>query len=401
MHEVAGNIGVSVELQMSILLLVSLGGYLVAARLRQPAIVGQMIIGIALGPSWLGWVSYTEFIRDLASMGAVVLLFVIGLEFQIRDIARMKNLLIAASGVIIPWGSGVILALIFDFEMQRAMFIGLALSATSVAITADVLRELGKLNSSAAKIIIGAAVIDDVLALLALSITTQMASASLDWVGLLWLMSKAVLFLALGVLIGRVIINRGIRLLYISRLAKTFPETVFVSAMAVAFLYAVVAEMVGLSAIVGAFLAGVCLEEASPGVRHHFRLGAEHLRIVFGGIFFVSLGVLADMRAMTWELAVFLILLTVVAVISKLLGCGLPARWTGSSWQDAWIIGLGMVPRGEVAMVVALLALNAGMIEQPAYATLVLVAIVTSLGVPPILRLLYASADKRKDVKEV
>jgi len=400
MHEVAGNIGASVELQMSILLLVSLGGYLVAARLRQPAIVGQMIIGIALGPSWLGWVSYTGFIRDLASMGAVVLLFVIGLEFQIRDIARVKNLLIAASGVIIPWGSGVILALIFGFEMQRAMFIGLALSATSVAITADVLRELGKLNSSAAKIIIGAAVIDDVLALLALSITTQLASASLDWVGLLWLMSKAVLFLALGVLIGRVVINRGIRLLYTSRLAKTFPETVFVSAMAVAFLYAVVAEMVGLSAIVGAFLAGVCLEGASPGVRRHFSQGAEHLRIVFGGIFFVSLGVLSDMRAITLDIAMFLVLLTVVAVASKLLGCGLPARWTGSSWQDAWIIGLGMVPRGEVAMVLALLALNAGMIEQPAYATLVLVAIVTCLGVPPILRWLYARAGKRTDVTE-
>lgn len=378
-----------IEFQMSLMLLTALGGYFLASWLRQPAVVGQILIGMLIGPSLLGWVSYTEFVKSLAALGAVVLLFTIGLEFQVKEIARLRYVMIATAGVLLPWTAGAGLAWLYGFEPQRAMFIGVSLAATSVAITADVLRELGKLKTEAARAIIGAAVIDDVLVLLGLSVTVQLNGANFDWQAIAWLLLKAVLFLGGGIAIGLAVVNRVIRMLHDSRLAQGFPEIVFVFAMATAFSYAVAAEVMGLSAIVGAFLAGVCLEGVALSIRERFRHGAEHLRIVFGAIFFVSLGVLADLGSLTWDLVGFLALLTTVAVASKLLGCGLSARWTGSGWRDAWVIGIGMSPRGEVAMVVALLALNAGIIAQPAYLALMLTAVLTSFFAPLALRFIY------------
>ncbi|MGD8934334.1 MAG: cation:proton antiporter [Gammaproteobacteria bacterium] len=376
----------SIEFQMSLLLFVSLAGYLISSRIGQPAVVGQILVGLGIGPSVLGWVTYTDFVSSIAHLGAVILLFVVGLEFKLKDISSFKYLVIGLLGVIVPWAGGYLVATAYEFEHHRAIIIGVALTATSIAITADTLREMGRLNSDVAKAIIGAAVIDDVLALVALSIANEMASGSVSAMSSMMTLLKAIAFLAIGSLAGRYLLSRLVVRIDSSALAPKYPEMVFIFAMMAAFFYGMTAELIGLSAIVGSFVAGVSLEGIGLKNSKSFKEGAEYLRIIFASVFFVSLGVLADVSAMTWELMQFVLVITVVAVITKLIGCGLPAKAMGMNWRDASTLGFGMAPRGEVAMIVALLALNQGVIQQPAYVALVLMALLTTIITPLALR---------------
>lgn len=384
----------SIELQVSLLLFVALAGYLLASRLNQPAVVGQILLGVLIGPSLLGWVTYTTLVSNLAHIGAIVLLFVVGLEFRLKDILRWQYLLVGLFGVILPWLGGYLLALLFGFDSHRAIFLGICLTATSIAITADTLREMGQLGSATAKAIIGAAVIDDVLALLALSIGNQFIAGEVSVIGSLWLLGKGVAFFTMGAFIGQKLISRLITLIDESKIGKKYTEMAFIFAMMMAFLFAITAELFGLSAIVGAFVAGVALEGVKLKHSRDFREGAEYVRILFAAIFFVSLGVLVDLSALDLQLLGFLLAVTLVALASKLVGCGLPAYFLGYSRRESIIIGLGMAPRGEVAMIIALLGLNAGLIEQPLYVTLVLMSVLTTLVIPPALRSLIATAQR-------
>ena len=204
-HEIA----LSSQFQMSILLMVAFAGYIFASRFGQSAVIGEILVGILVGPSLLGLVSYTPFVREIANLGAIILLFVIGLEFNLKDIMKPKYLLIAACGVIVPWLMGYGLLVLLNYSVKEAIFVGTALTATSIAITANVLKEMGKLEAEAAKAIIGAAVIDDVLGLLALSATVGLTDGTFSFVSLLLLLGKSVLFLG-----GR----RNSRLLCVSAL---------------------------------------------------------------------------------------------------------------------------------------------------------------------------------------
>jgi Kef-type K+ transport system membrane component KefB len=376
----------SIELQMSLLLFIALSGYFIASWLKQPAVVGQILSGLIIGPSVLGWITYTEFVASTAHLGAIILLFVVGLEFKLKEISSPRYVLIAAIGMAFPWGAGFYTAQLFGFETTKAALIGVALAATSIAITADTLRELGQLHSKAAKAIIGAAVIDDVLALLALSLVNSASQGNVDTVGFGLLALKAVIFLAAGMASGRYLITPAAHRIDQHPIARQFPDLVFVFAMMLAFVYAIIAELMGLSAIVGAFLAGVSFEGVNLKQSRPFREGAEYLRILFGAVFFVSLGVIADLRILTWDALWFALTLSVVAFLSKLLGCGLTALSVGMGKHDAFIIGVGMAPRGEVAMVIALMALSQGIIEQSAYVAMVIMSLLTTLIVPLILR---------------
>jgi Kef-type K+ transport system membrane component KefB len=171
-----------------------------------------------------------------------------------------------------------------------------------------------------------------------------------------------------------------------SLMSRKYPEVDFIFAMMVAFFYAMVAEWIGLSAIVGSFIAGVSLEGAELRCSKDFREGSEYLRIIFAAIFFVSLGILVDFKSMDLHIVWFLLALTVIGIITKVLGCGLPAKLLGSDLRDSMVIGLGMTPRGEVAMIVALIGLNRDIIGQPLYATLVAMSLITTLVPPLIIR---------------
>ena len=383
----------SPEFQMSLLLFVALGGYLIASRINQSAVIGLILVGLLVGPSALGLITYTDFVRSIAHLGAVILLFVIGLEFNIKEILSVRNGVIAGVGVIIPWIGGYWISLIFGFNTASAIFIGTALTATSIAITANVLKELGKLQTDAAKAIIGAAVIDDVLSLLALAISTDVISGSLSAWGIALVVIKAVAFIVLCGAFGIFVVSKYIERLDATGFCKKFPEFIFIFAMMMAFLYAMFAEAVGLSAIVGAFIAGVSFERVELTHSRNFKEGAEYLQIIFASIFFVSLGILADVKAVTPEILLFLVVLTIVAIITKVIGCGLPAGMMGLCRKDALIVGFGMAPRGEVAMIVALIGLEAGIIDQGVYVVLVLMSLLTTIITPIVYRNWFFKAE--------
>jgi Kef-type K+ transport system membrane component KefB len=378
---------------------VALAGYLIAYRINQSAVVGIILAGIVVGPSLLGLVTYTEFVSSLGHLGAVVLLFTIGLHFNIKDITHIKYLFIALAGIIVPWVAGYYLAKIFGYSMGASVFVGTALTATSIAITANVLKEMGKLQTEAAKAVIGAAIIDDVLSLLALTISGEIVSGELSIPLIFITIIKAIAFLVIGLVLGSKVISSIMIRLDNTSFCGKYPESIFIFAIMVAFLYSLVAELVGLSAIIGSFLAGVALTRVKLKHDVSFRKGAEHLQIIFASIFFISLGVLLDFHIITLNLVWFIFVLTVVAILTKLIGCGVPAKLQGINTRDSLIIGVGMIPRGEVAMIVALIGLNQNLIMQDTYAALVLMSLLTTI-LPPLVLRNWLFKTKRKKIKD-
>ena len=382
----AEGLASTIEFQMSLLLFVALGGYLLAARINQSAVIGEILVGLVIGPSLLGLITYTDFVRSMAHLGAVILLFVIGLEFKLKDIFNFKYMVIALVGVVVPWIGGYYTAKLFGYGFGSAVFVGTALTATSIAITANVLKELDKLQTEAAKAIIGAAVADDILALLALSFSEQLVSNSISLSSLAIALVGAVAFLLIGSYVGIKFLSKIVIKIDKSKIAEKFPEFVFIFAMMIAFFYAMIAELIHLSAIVGSFIAGVSLGSVVLQRSRDYKEGSEYLHIIFASIFFVSLGILADFHALTANVVWFLIALSIIAVLTKLVGCYIPAKLQGMSHQDSLVVGFGMSPRGEVAMIVALIGLNAGLIGQDIYVTLVLMSLLTTILTPIVLR---------------
>jgi Kef-type K+ transport system membrane component KefB len=389
-----GDLLTSIEFQTSLLMFVALAGYFLAYRINQSIVVGIILMGILIGPSVLNWVNYTDSVATLAHLGAVVLLFTIGLEFNIKDIWKVRYMIIALVGVVVPALAGYFLAVAFDYDFKASIFVGTALTATSIAITANVLKEMGKLQTDAARAIIAAAVVDDVLSLLALSTSEGLVSGDLSWSSILITLVKAVAFIVIGIILGRTVFRRLLVRLDSTSMPVKFPESIFLFTIMVAFLYAMGAEAVGLSAIVGSFMAG----SSFAGVKltrgaAAFREGAEHLQIVFASIFFVSLGVIMNLRNVDLTLLWFVLALTAVAIATKIIGCGLPAYFHRMSIRDSLIVGVGMVPRGEVAMIVALIGLNTvdkvtgqSLISQEVYAAVILMALLTTIIPPLIMR---------------
>ncbi len=383
MHE---SFTTSIEFQMSLLLFVALAGYLLAVRINQSAVIGEILAGLIIGPSVLGLITYTDFVQSVAHLGAIILLFVVGLEFKFKDIFNVKYFWIAMAGVIVPWIGGYCLATAFGYDFASSVFTGTALTATSIAITANVLREMGKLQTEAAKAIIGAAVIDDVLGLLALSLSNQIVEDSLTAGAILIPVISAIAFLVGGIFLGKKLIGPLILRIDETSLSQKFPEFIFILVMMIAFLYAMTAELIGLSSIVGAFIAGLCMEDVVVRRGKDFKHGAEYLYIIFASIFFVSLGILVDVHVIPPEAIWFIVALTAVAIVTKVIGCFIPARLQGMSLKDATIVGFGMSPRGEVAMIVGLIGLNQGLITQEIYAAIIFMSLITTVVTPIVLR---------------
>jgi len=375
-----------VEFQMSLLLFVALAGYLLASRINQSTVVGEILVGLLVGPSVLGLITYTDFVSGLAHLGAVILLFVVGFEFRIAHIMKLKYFLIALSGVVIPWGVGYFIAQLFALPFGAAVYTATALTATSIAITANILKEMGVLKTETARSIIGAAVIDDVLGLMALALANGIVAGTVSPLALGLTFGKAVLFIAVGGLLGHFVIRRLIFAIDCTPFVRRYPEFTFIFTLMFAFIYGMAAEALGLSSIVGGFLAGASLAGVRVDCSRDFKEGSEFLQIIFGSIFFVSLGILADLRSLNPEVLLLLGALTAAAVVSKLIGSGGVALAYGHSLREAAVVGFGMAPRGEVAMVVALIGLNRGVIEQDVYVTIIMMSLLTTLVTPIVLR---------------
>lgn len=358
-------------------------------RLQMPGIVGQIVAGVLLGPSVLGWLSPDSFFPALTELGLMFLLFQVGLEVKSSDLVKSgpAATLVALLGVAVPFFAGWGLVAAWGEPRIEGIFVGAAMVATSVGITAQVLASKGLLQERASRIILGAAVIDDVLGLLILALVSSMAKGKVNLLELGLTASLAVGFIAIVVKWGTKTAGKVIPRLHQKMRAG---EAQFAAAMVLMFALSVLAVYAGVAAIIGAFLAGMALSGSVDRRVHDLAQGVTELLVPF---FLVGIGLRFNVGSFAaWGMVAFSLLIFLVAAVSKLLGCGLASYRLG--WTDATRIGVGMIPRGEVGMVVAQIGLSLGVISGRIYDAVVFMAITTTLAAPPLLKLAYRKARK-------
>lgn len=356
-------------------------------RLRQPAVVGEILAGVIIGPSVLGWITPTEITSTLAEIGVIFLLFTVGLETKPASIFRVgkRALLVALMGVVIPFLAGWLLMKAWGGSGLESMFLGTAMVATSVGITARVLSAMGKLNALTSRIILGAAVIDDILGLMILAVVTSLAVGGVNYLSIITTALLAVGFTAFMVLIGAPVMKR-----MAPRIEKLQGNhSLLVSALLLCLGISVAAAYVGVAAIVGAFLAGMAFAEVAEerATIHKQMSGVTEFLVPF---FLVNIGMQLKLEIFRDPSVIaFAVLVTVIAVITKLVGCGAGA-W-GLGWRRVGQVGMGMVPRGEVGIVVAQIGMGMAVISDSLYGVVLMMAVTTTLIAPPFLRILFAS----------
>jgi len=360
-------------------------------RLRQPAVVGEILAGVMIGPSLFGWVAPTEITNTLADIGVIFLLFTVGLETKPASIFRVgkRALLVAVLGVFTPFLAGWLLMKARGSSGLESMFMGTAMVATSVGITARVLSTMGVLGALTSRIILGAAVIDDILGLMILAVVSSLAIGPVNYLSIIATAFLAVGFTAFMVLVGAPVVKRVAP--RIENLRGS--QALFVSALLLCLGISVAALYVGVAAIVGAFLAGMAFAEVAEErtTMHKQMSGVTEFLVPF---FLVNIGMQLKLEIFRdRSIIAFAVLVTVVAVITKLLGCGAGA-W-GLGWRRVGQVGMGMVPRGEVGIVVAQIGLGMAVISDSLYGVILIMVVVTTLIAPPFLRILYAPESPR------
>lgn len=380
--------------ELTFLLAVSLFASFLFARFGQPKVIGYIIVGVIIGPSVLGIVKPStegasglpESVFMLAQLGSIVLLFMIGLECDLKEVYTRRSIAIALGGVLVPWVCGFFLAelMLPSADFAESVFVGATLVATSVAITASVTAELGLIGTPVAYAIVGAAVVDDVLGMVVLGITKGVAAGNLDMLGILALVLGAALFVIAGAYLGSHFLVKLVFNVQISGYRRKMPMSGFILALTIAFFYAFVAETIQISAVVGAFVAGTAFSGST--LRDGFRKGTMYLEALFVPLFFVSLGTLVDLEGVA-QSAWFAVALTAVAIATKVVGCAVPARLTGMSKWDSLSVGVGMAPRLEIALIIAFIGLSSGVIDKSVYSVVVFMGLVTALIVPPLLKM--------------
>lgn len=368
--------------ELSFLLLAAISAEMLVAYLKQPFVMVLLLVGVAISPSAVGiiypaiegagnfvlsplsislpahapvLVQTDELVMIFAKLGSILLLFKIGLHSETKKIFNAKNMAIAALGVIVPFAGGYLFAIAGGHDFYYAMFLGAALTATSVGVTVAVLEELKIMQSDMAQALLGAAVIDDILALLVLSFVIQ-APSGLDGGALgslVGIAATALVFVAGGIVLGRFVV-----VTYFDPMVgeEKFPKKGFLAMLMYLLFYAYVAEFIGLSAIVGAFVAGITMNYSRKTDRL-FEMFFP-LEALFTPVFFISLGLLVDINALIANLAPIL-MITLIAILTKVIGCGAGALAMGSKPKDALAIGVGMMPRGEIALIIGLYGLTA------------------------------------------
>lgn len=357
-------------------------------RLGQPGIVGEILAGVLIGPYVLGWMAPNETLTLLAELGVMFLLFRVGLEVRSSDLVRVGGTatVVAALGVAVPFVLGWGIVTLWGEPSIEAIFTGAAMVATSVGITAQVLRVRGLLEARAARIILAAAVIDDVLGLLVLALVSAMARGSVNVIELAITAVLAITFTLAVALLGTRAMKRIAR---VHKKVAVAAEAEYALAITLLFALSLLSVYAGVAAIIGAFLAGMALSETVDHRVHELTNGVTELLVPF---FLVGVGLHLDITAFNnlSNIALGLIIL-VAAVLSKLIGCGLGALPLGRA--DAFRIGAGMVPRGEVGMVVAQIGLGLGVVAQHVYGIIVFMSVVTTLVAPPMLKVAFRGVE--------
>ncbi len=397
--------------QLTILLTLAVASHLFSKRFHQSTLVGEIAIGIILAPTLLGrFVGFDQTsVQTFAALGAIFLLFLIGLESDFRALYTRRNFFVALGGVLLPLLFGFLSAYFLapsttvpaqSNQFLMSIFVGATLTATSTAIAASILLELGLMKKEIGQTILGAAVVDDILGLLILSVVVGVAHGAVDALGIALVMVKAVLFIVLGILVGLRLFSPIVVRVQIEGLKLGVKHGGFIIALAVALFYSFIAEAVGLSAIIGAFLAGT-LFAAAP-LKEEFTDGARYLEAVFTPIFFISLGLNVDLGAVlnTPPIFLFTIVLFIVAMVTKVAGCAVASWAQGMTPVEALAVGWGMTPRGEVGLIVAVTALTAEIIGSALFSVIVFVIILVSIVPAPLFRQALKAVEQERQAQE-
>jgi len=384
-------------LALALLILAAKGAGYLSRSLGQPAVLGELLAGLLLGPTLfdlLHWPIFEgghlpEVISSLAHLGVIFLMFIAGLEVDLEAMRRTGRpaAFAGALGVIVPVALAAVAFLPFGFTPRQGLFVGLTMAATSVSISAQTLMELGVLRSRVGMTLLGAAVVDDILVVLLLSFTIALAGGGSNIGTVAWMVFRMVAFLVLAFWLGARYLGPLTR--FIDRLPIS--EGVIAAVIVVTLLYAWAAEALGgVAAITGAFLAGL-LYGRTP-----FRQlieGKIHT-IAYAWlvpIFFISIGIETNARSLGWTGLPLALAILAIAVISKVVGCGIGARLGGLPNQDALRVGVGMISRGEVGLIVASVEMSNGLIDGVILADTVLMVLATTLITPLLLKALYST----------
>lgn len=389
-------------------LLLSLVIILVAAKVagylsnlaHQPSVLGELLVGLILGPSLLDMLHWpflgSEVIREtihlISEIGVLLLMFVAGLELHLNELLRSSKVSASAGilGLLLPIVAGIGVGLGFDFDMNHSIFLGLTLGATSVSISAQTLMELKVLRSRVGLGLLGAAVFDDILVILFLSIFLAFGTGNGDILQILWIFAKMVIFFAASVAFGVWVLPWLVR--RVSRLPIS--QGVVTLGLVVMFTYGLAAELFGsVAAITGAFLAGLMFARSPEKERLERGMSALAYGL-FVPVFFVNIGLGVNIRQLEANTFWLLLVIVVVALLGKFLGSSWGARLAGFSWREANQLGAGMISRGEVGLILATVGISNDLMDPEMFSVIVGMVLVTTLVTPPLLRLLFREGKK-------
>jgi Kef-type K+ transport system membrane component KefB len=353
-------------------------------RLMIPAVLGEILAGIVLGPYAARVIDPSPSIISIAEIGAIFLLFTVGLEISPSDLIRLgrTSMNVAIAGILLPFACGFAFMKITGQTTHESAFVAAAMVATSVGITARVLQDLGVIGTRAARIILGAAVFDDILGMMLLAIVVSLATgAGIKWLHLGVVLAEAVGFAAFMIFVGPNVIRRmkpGLQ-------RMSTRDAPLVLALSICMLLSVAATKIGMAAIIGAFFAGLIFSDYSP--EWNLKPRVHGINEFLSPFFFFTMGARLNVHVFSKDVFIVALVISFLALITKILGCGAAVLHEG--WSCALKVGVGMTPRGEVALIVALIGLQMNMVSQRAYAIVIFMTAVTTLVPPPLLRYLF------------
>ena len=365
---------------------------ILARKLKAPQVVGEIIAGLLIGPSILGLVQQSDFLLDMAEIGVVLLMFSAGLETNLKELLKTgpKALLIACAGVFVPLIGGALLYMGFygtapwgSENFYKAVFMGVILTATSVSITVETLKEMGKLKGKVGTTILSAAIIDDVIGIIVLTFVIGFKNPDSN-PGKVVL--NTVLFFEFAIVVGLLIYK------LIKFLDNKYPHTrrIPIIGLSLCLAFAYIAERYfGIADITGAYVAGIilCSIRDSEYIAEKMDINSY---MIFGPVFFASIGLKTSLNSMTSSLLLFSVCFVLVGLVAKIMGCGLMSRLCGFRGMECVKIGVGMMTRGEVALIVAQKGLSVGLLTPEYFASVILLIIVSSIATPIILKVLYS-----------
>lgn len=388
----------SVFLNLAIIIISAKTLGLLARKIHIPQVVGEIVAGIIIGPNVLGVVQTSEILTYMAELGVIMLMFVAGLETDLKEIKETGAVafLVASAGVILPLVLGFLLySIIYGFapfgseKFLEAIFIGTIITATSVGITVEVLREIGHLKGKVGTIILSAAIIDDVIGIVLLAFVSGLKNSDN---GVFTVILKTVLFLVFSLIIGVI----GYHFFKWFDKHNRHHRRIPIYSLAFCFIMAYVAEhFFGIADITGAFLAGVILCNIQDADYIARRVDINSY-MLFSPLFFAGIGIKTTISGVDSSMILFSVLFVLTAMIAKIIGCGITARLCKFSVGDSLKIGVGMMARGEVALIVAQKGVSAGVIDPSFFTAVIMLIMISSIATPIILKALYKNNTEQK-----